>query len=124
MVQFAKSMAATLICGLLVATPALADSSNKIKFRDRVTLEVGQAIVVHGRRGECGALPTQADLAKSKQDIDAKLSTGHIRFGKPGVRRSGGCGGWTPAYETIFVADRPGRERVSIHGDEVRITVK
>ncbi|MEL7212331.1 MAG: hypothetical protein AAGK92_06695 [Pseudomonadota bacterium] len=119
-----KPIGLSLICGLLAVAPALADSANKIKFRDRVTLEVGQAIVVHGRRGECGALPTKADLAKSKQDIDAKLTTGYVTFGKPGVRQSGGCGGWTPAYETIFVAEKPGRERVRIHGDEVRITVK
>ncbi|MCV6584600.1 MAG: hypothetical protein OIF47_03625 [Marinibacterium sp.] len=89
-----------------------------------MTLNVGQAVVVHGRRGECGKLPTKADLAKSKSDIEAKLTTGRITFGKPGVRRSGACGGWTPAYETIFIAERPGKETVKIHGDTVRITVK
>ncbi|WP_224823243.1 hypothetical protein [Cognatishimia sp. MH4019] len=119
-----RSLSVAILCSVTAATPVLADSSNKIKFRDRITLEVGQAIVVHGRRGDCGALPTKAVLAQSKQNLDANLKTGHIVFGKPGVRRSGGCGGWTPAYETIFVADRPGRETVKIHGDQVRITVK
>ncbi len=81
-------------------------------------------MVIHGRRGECGKLPTKAELAKSKSDIEAKLTTGSIRFGKQGVRKSGSCGGWTPAYETIFVAEKPGKETVRVHGDPVKITVK
>lgn len=103
---------------------AFADSSNQIKYQKRVTLKVGQAMVIHGRRGECGKLPTQAELAKSKADIEAKLTTGRITFGKQGVRKSGSCGGWTPAYETIFVAETPGKETVKVHGDPVKITVK
>lgn len=108
----------------VISTASIADANNKIKHQKSITLNVGQAAIVHGRRGECGKLPTQADLAKSKSDINAKLKTGRIAFGKPGVRRSGGCNGWTPAYETIFVAERPGRETVRIHGDDGRITVR
>ena len=105
------------------APAAIADSSNKIVYKSKVNLQVGQAMVIHGRRGECGKLPTKADLEKSKSDINAKLTTGSVRFGKQGVRKSGSCNGWTPAYETIFVAESPGRETVKSHGDAIRITV-
>ena len=53
------------------APAAIADSSNKIKYKSKVNLQVGQAMVIHGRRGECGKLPTKADLEKSKSDINA-----------------------------------------------------
>jgi len=122
-----KSASIGVIAGISVlafASVAQADSSNKVKFRSSVTLKVGQAAIVHGVRGECGQLPTKAELARSKANLDPTLKTGHIAFGKPGVRQSGSCNGWTPVYETIFVADRPGKETVKIHGDRVRITVK
>lgn len=125
--HFFKLSSIGLIAGLSVltfSTNVQADSSNKVKFRSSVSLKVGQAMIVHGARGACGQLPTKADLAQSKGNLDAALTTGHIVFGKPGVRKSGSCNGWTPVYETIFVADRPGKETVKIHGDTVRITVK
>ena len=124
--NFQKAMLTTLICAsvVMLGTMSHADSNNKIKFKSKVTLKVGQAAVIHGRRGECGKLPTQADLTKSKADIEANLTTGTITFGKEGVRQSGSCGGWTPAYETIFVAQTPGRETVKVHGDSIRIVVR
>ncbi|ASM74498.1 MULTISPECIES: hypothetical protein [Roseobacteraceae] len=125
--NFLKSIPVALVLGLsVVAMPSVsvADNSNRIPFKKSVSLKVGQAMVIHGRRGDCGSLPSKSDLAKSKSDLDRNLTTGHIVFGKPGVRKSGSCNGWTPAYETIFVADQPGRETVKIHGDAVRITVK
>ncbi|MEM1075293.1 MAG: hypothetical protein AAGI36_12600 [Pseudomonadota bacterium] len=120
-----KSVGAILLAAVVgLPSSAMADSSNKIKVKSKVNLKVGQAMIVHGRRGSCGKLPTKAELSASKSDIDAALTTGHVVFGKPGVRKSGACGGWTPVYETIFVADKPGRETVKIHGDSVRIFVK
>ncbi|WP_152541140.1 hypothetical protein [Sulfitobacter noctilucae] len=124
---FLKNASVALFFGistLAFAPVAQADKSNKVKFRKSITLKVGQAAIVHGARGECGQLPSKAHLAKSKRNLDLTLETGHIAFGKPGVRRSSSCKGWTPVYETIFVADRPGKETVKIHGDSVRITVK
>lgn len=125
--NFSRSTSVALIAGLSVLTfapAAQADNSNKVKFRSSITLKVGQAAIVHGARGDCGKLPSKADLARNKRNLDPTLKTGHIAFGKPGVRKSGSCNGWTPVYETIFVADRPGKETVKIHGDTVRITVK
>lgn len=125
--RFLRTTSIALIATLSVVTlapVAQADSSNKVKFRKSVTLKVGQAAIVHGKRAKCGQLPSKGELAESKRNLDATLKTGYITFGKPGVRKSGSCGGWTPVYETIFVADKPGKETVKIHGDAVRITVK
>jgi len=121
--QSSMALAVTL-AAFAFAPAAHADSSNKVKFRSSITLKVGQAAIVHGHRGKCGQLPSKSDLANSKGNLDSKLKTGHVVFGKQGVRKSGSCNGWTPVYETIFVADRPGKESVKIHGDTVRITVK
>lgn len=124
---FLKLTSIVMMTGLSVLTfapVAQADSSNKVKFRSSITLKVGQAAIVHGAGGECGQLPSKAVLARNKRNLDPRLKTGHIVFGKPGVRKSNSCNGWTPVYETIFVADRPGKETVKIHGDTVHITVK
>lgn len=115
-------LAGAVTLGLSVAVSA--DQSNKIKFKNRVNIKVGQAMVVHGYRGECGAMPTQARMKQAADNLNAKLTTGRIQFGKPGVRRSGACNGETPAVETIFVATTPGRERVKVHGDEILFIVK
>ncbi|APX11128.1 hypothetical protein BWR18_05050 [Tateyamaria omphalii] len=103
---------------------AYADASNRIAFKDRVRLNVGQAMIVHGHRGECGQLPTQARMKRSAERINAALTTGRVQHGKPGVRRSGACNGDTPAVELIFVATSPGRERVEVFGDEILFIVR
>lgn len=101
-----------------------ADQPNEVKFKSTVELNVGEATVIHGARGKCGQLPSQADLEKSKSNLDAALTTGRITFGKPGVRESRYCGGWTPVYETIFVAEKPGQEQVEIYGNNIKFIVK
>ncbi|WP_300013453.1 hypothetical protein [uncultured Roseobacter sp.] len=116
-----------LVAGALVLSTvvaAYADSSNRIKYQQRVKLNVGQAMVVHGYRGDCGQLPTAARMKKSAERVNAALTTGRVQYGKPGVRRSGSCNGDTPAMELIFVATTPGRERVKVFGDDILFIVR
>ncbi|WP_187430544.1 hypothetical protein ROLI_036740 [Roseobacter fucihabitans] len=121
----APSVAAiAALLALSLTGAAHADSSNKVKFRQTVSIKVGQAMVFHGLRGDCGKLPNQAQMKKSLSRYNAELKTGRLQYGKPGVRRSGQCNGNTPVMETLFVATTPGREKVKIYGDTVTFIVK
>jgi hypothetical protein len=99
------------------ALPALADTSNQIAYRESLTLKVGEAAVVYGYRGDCGALPVAGQVR-----VPA-LKTGALSIGKPGVRESRRCNGITPAYEIIFTATAPGRESFELQGDRIRVVV-
>lgn len=106
------------------ASFASADNTNRVKHRTSIKLEVGQSIIIHGFRGECGALPTKAIQKEVQAYLDKELTTGRAVFGKPGVRKSGSCNGLTPVLEVIFIAEKPGRETAVIFGDKLRIRVK
>lgn len=112
------------LTALSLSAAAYADSSNRVNFKNRVNIKVGQAMVFHGLRGDCGSLPTKAATQRALDTYNAELQTGRIQFGKPGVRKSGQCNGDTPVLETLFVATTPGRERVDIFGDTVLFIVK
>ncbi|MFK7744413.1 MAG: hypothetical protein AB8B47_05125 [Roseobacter sp.] len=75
----AKGAAIGLVSALCFAltAAAYADSSNRVKFVKRASLEVGQAMVFHGLRGECGKLPDKAQLKNH--------STFKMPSTKPGV---------------------------------------
>ena len=112
---FSIAMAAGLC---LSAGGVLADASNVIEWSPRVTVKVGEQVVLHGIRGErCGTLPGKNRL-KTRF-----LKTGKIAYGKPGVRESRSCGGLTPALEVIFTATAPGREVITVSGDQITVTV-
>jgi len=111
--------------GSATAAPAQASAaSQRINYRERVTLDVGESAVVHGLRGECGSLPTAQRVAQATADLNAQTNLGTFSFGAEGVRRSGSCNGNTPAFQTIFTATNPGRQTVRVHGDSVQITVR
>ncbi len=108
-----------LLIGLLAAVPALADPNNQIPFRKSVELNVGQSVVVHGYRGECGKRPDNVDPKRTRA---TKL--GMLSNGKWGVTNSRRCGGWTPAVEVIFTAQKKGRETIKVAGDNIKIRVR
>jgi hypothetical protein len=97
---------------------AFAQSENEIEYRERVTLNVGESVVIHGIRGDCGQLPTRGDI-----ELPA-LTTGTLSVGKEGYRESRRCNGETPAVEVIFTATAPGRERFEIEGDPISVRVR
>jgi len=107
----------------LSATAAFADNSNKVPYRKNVSVKVGQSIVIHGLRGECGMLPKESAVtAMEKRYRDIKV--GKITAGKKGVRNSASCGGRTPVVEAIFTAQQKGRVKIDLFGDIISIRVK
>ena len=103
---------------VVATTPAVAQGINRVPYKERITLRVGQAMVVHGLRGDCGKLPSKSKLTP------IKFTTGTVVFGKEGVRKSNACNGDTPVYEAIFKAEAKGREKIVLFGDPISITVK
>lgn len=101
-----------------LADPAFAEKPNRVPYKEKVTLKVGEAMVIHGLRGDCGKLPPKSQLKP------IKFTTGTVVFGKEGVRKSNSCGGDTPVYEAIFKAETKGKEKIELFGDPISITVK
>ncbi len=103
---------------LALAAPLAAQSTKEIKYRERVTLDLGESVVVYGYRGDCGALPTSGQVELPQ------LKTGTLSTGKDGIRKSKRCNGMTPAVEVIFTATTPGRETFELQGDEISVRVR
>jgi len=103
---------------IAAAGPLAAQSEGEIKYRERVTVEVGQSVVVYGYRGDCGQLPTAGQVELPT------LKTGKLSTGKAGIRTSKRCKGKTPAVEVIFTATTPGRETFELQGDDISVRVK
>jgi hypothetical protein len=102
----------------LSTVPLSALTEATIKYRKSVSLHVGQSVVVHGIRGECGQEPVLSEIKLPG------LATGELRLGKMGVRQSGRCDGLTPAVEMIFTATSAGRETFEVEGDKISVRVK
>lgn len=108
-----------LVATLLFASPVQADPSLRIHYRDSVTLNVGQSVVVHGMRGrKCGNAPRTPRLDNPTTDL------GMLSLGRVGIRESAACKGDTPAIEVIFTARRKGREEITLFGDTIQIQVR
>ena len=99
------------------AVYAAAQTANIIPYQHDVQIQVGESQVVHGLRGECGQLPTPSNSDPKSTKL------GVLTFGAEGVRRSGRCGGNTPAIEVIFTAKKAGKEQLELFGDRIDITV-
>lgn len=86
-----------------------------------VTAKVGDALIIHGARGEtCGPAP---DWERASAGLP-QLTTGDLTDGGVGTRYSRQCGGRVPARAILFTATRPGVEQISLYGDPVMINVQ
>ena len=103
----------------ILTTPAAANPDNVIPLRKSVTLSVGQSIIVHGFRGECGKRPTNVDPKRTR---DTKL--GVLGVGRWGVTKSRTCGGMTPAIEVIYKARKKGIETIEVRGEKIKVRVR
>lgn len=101
-----------------IGLSALAQTTKRIEYRETVTVNVGQSVVVHGYRGECGKLPAKGDISFPA------LKTGKLSIGAAGIRLSNRCGGDTPALQVIFTATTAGREKFEVQGDPISVRVR
>jgi len=106
---------AVILYALAAPTFALSET---IAYKERVNVGVGESVVVHGARGDCGQAPEKSSIRLPA------LETGTLSLGKAGTRDSNSCGGPTPAIEVIFTATTPGRESFELFGDTITVRVK
>jgi hypothetical protein len=91
-----------------------------IVLRPHVSLQVGESIVIHGERGDCGKPPPDWEYVLTRLPISRIGS-----FSDGGVvrRNSNFCRGETPARAVTFTASRSGVEELLVLGDVMRVTV-
>jgi hypothetical protein len=96
--------------------------SKTIKFRGKVTIKVGQSIVLKGVRSRnCG------DQAEKWADLVSRLpksKLGTFSDGGEGTVNSNFCGGIVGGRGIRFTATKKGKERLKIYGDFIRINVR
>lgn len=103
------------------APPAIDVTGQRIPYRDRVTLKVGQSAVIHGARGACGEQPPPWNAARWELP---PLYIGAWSDGGVGYRISRACDGPTPVRGIVFTAINPGKESIVIFNDPVVISVE
>jgi hypothetical protein len=108
--------AATMLC--LLSNNAYAGD---IPYNPKVTLKIGQSIILKGVRSSCGK-PADgwSNIAKKLP----KSKTGEFSNGGTGTVVSDRCGGPTPGRAVKFTATAKGKERLRIYDDSFSVTVQ
>ena len=91
-----------------------------IVWRPHVSLLVGESLIIHGERGDCGKPPPDWEYVLTRLPISriGEFSDGGI------VRRNSNfCRGETPARAVTFTAHKPGIEELLVLGDIMRVSV-
>ncbi|MBB3809451.1 hypothetical protein [Pseudochelatococcus contaminans] len=105
----------------LASMPDAVDVDGTLFYmRSTVRVAVGESLIVHGNRGDCGEQPP------SWQDTLANLppmTIGRWSDGGVGKRGSNTCGGPTPARAVVFTGTQPGEDKIMLYGDLVFIRV-
>ncbi|RIK87848.1 MAG: hypothetical protein DCC69_03370 [Hyphomicrobiales bacterium] len=100
--------------------PAASLEGIQAEYVRNVTVQVGDAVIIHGARGnDCGDAPSW----ESASVLLPRLVTGTLSDGGVGTRFSRRCGGRIPARAILFTARVPGTEQTSLYGDEIHIRV-
>jgi hypothetical protein len=91
-----------------------------IVLRPHVSMIVGESLVIHGERGDCGKPPPDWEYVLTRLPVSriGSFSDGGI------VRRNSNfCRGETPARAVSFTAVKAGVEEFLVLGDVMRVTV-
>ena len=91
-----------------------------IVLRPHVSIAVGESIVIHGERGDCGKLPPDWEYVLTRLPVSR---IGDFSDGGIVRRNSNFCKGETPARAVVFTARRTGVEEFLVLGDVMRVTV-
>lgn len=91
-----------------------------IVLRPHVSMVVGESLIIHGERGDCGKLPPDWEYVLTRLPVSriGEFSDGGI------VRRNSNfCKGETPARAVTFTAKKPGVEEFLVLGDVMRVSI-
>ncbi|MCB1445475.1 MAG: hypothetical protein KDJ87_06655 [Rhizobiaceae bacterium] len=96
------------------------DKAPLIVWRPHVSLLVGESLVIHGERGDCGKPPPDWEYVLTRLPISR---IGDFTDGGIVRRNSNFCRGETPARAVTFTARKPGVEELLVLGDIMRVSV-
>lgn len=91
-----------------------------IVWRPHVSLVVGESLIIHGERGDCGKPPPDWEYVLTRLPISR---IGEFSDGGVVRRNSNFCRGETPARAVTFTANKPGIEELLVLGDVMRVSV-
>ena len=107
---------------MYLAITTIEAHADNIPYKRSVKLEVGQSVVLKGVRSrDCGKIP---EPWVPIRDLLPKSKLGSFSDGGVGTVKSRHCGKIVAARGIKFTAKTPGKERLIIFKDSVRITVK
>lgn len=106
--------------GEVFTDPATSMEVIEAEYVRNISVQVGEAVIIHGARGnDCGDAPSW----ESAKELLPELVTGTLTDGGVGTRYSRQCGGRIPARAILFTAKTPGTEQTSLYGDQINIHV-
>ncbi len=115
-----NGLKALAIAAMAVMVAAPMAYAKDMPYKRTLNLKVGQSALVMGiRTNPCGAAARPFSALK----IPAS-SLGSFSDGGVGTTRSNRCKRVVPARGVVFTAKKPGKERLTISGDPVSITVR
>lgn len=91
-----------------------------IVWRPHVSLMVGESLIIHGDRGDCGKPPPDWEYVLTRLPISR---IGDFSDGGVVRRNSNFCKGETPARAVTFTARKSGVEELLVLGDVMRVSV-
>jgi len=116
----AAVIAAAMVLGYWALGSAAGEDERTIGYLPFAELKVGESVLVHAKRGECGQAPPE--WYQIEHEIPA-LQTGRLVDDGLGTSRSTTCGGLTPGRLVRFVAERPGDETFELFQRKIRVLV-
>lgn len=124
--RYPARFAALLVAALAFASgywlmQSRADDSRTIGYLPYAELKVGESVIVHAKRGECGKPPPE--WYEFAHEVPA-LQTGRLVDEGLGTSRSNTCGGTTPGRLVRFVAETPGEEEFDLFQRTIKVVVK
>jgi len=100
--------------------PAVGDDSRTIGYLPFAELKVGESVLVHAKRGECGKPPPEWHEIEHEIPV---LATGRLVDDGLGTSRSTTCGGLTPGRLVRFEAQQPGEEVFDLFQRKIKVVV-
>ena len=117
-----NGLRALALSAMVVMLTAPLAYAKDMPYKRKVNLKVGQSTLVLGvRSNPCGA-PARSFSALKPRIPSSSLGT--FSDGGVGTTRSNRCKRVVPARGVVFTAKKPGKERLTVAGDTVFITVR
>ncbi|MCC0020216.1 MAG: hypothetical protein H6888_03975 [Nitratireductor sp.] len=108
-----------LALSLAIASPALAEM---IPYNPRISMKVGQTVVLKGIRSACDG--NRAPNFHALSSRFPRIVLGKFKDGGTGTMESRNCGKEVPARKILFTATKKGHAKFNLYQDEFDISIR